>query len=52
MPEFVTFVFNVAFAAMVVFGNFGVFFPLEDSLKDRDLEGVEVLASVLIDGLV
>lgn len=52
MPQFVAFVFDVAFAAMVVFGDVSIFLPLEDSLEDGDLEGVEVVAGVLMEGLV
>ena len=37
---------------MVIFCDFGVFLPLEDSFEDGDLEGVEVLAAVLVDDLI
>jgi len=48
-PEAVGFVFDVAFGAVAGLGDVGVLVALEDSLEDGDLEGVEVVAGVVVD---
>lgn len=47
-PKAVGFVFEVAFGTLAGLGDVGVFVALEDSLEDGDLEGVEVVAGVVV----
>lgn len=51
-PEFITFVFDVPQATMATFSDVSIFPIVQDSFEDGDLEGIEVLASVLINNLI